>query len=233
VWYHLQARPGAARIDNAAWCDPEPTAGRENLTDHITFATGKGIAISEPKARPTSILGTKPKSQLATQRVQKGGGAGRDSHDSQDMQSQQRCATASGSSSIPAEIPLSSGQTSGIHFAEHSTRFLELVNSNTTVLCHTNCGRPAQGTAFFDMPFSTGRRYRLDIRVDSKPGRMCYFIGVRDARQSKHASEYTMILTHAHSLLRHDVCQVTPHQFGVDVGQTAIRAASCSLENLW
>lgn len=176
MWYHLQPTPGAARIENAAWCYPEPTAGRENLRDHVTFATGKGIAIGEPKARPT----------VAEPLERKGtggdGGGGRDSHDSQELRS--RHAPASGSSSapsmIPAETPLFPVLSSHIHFGEHSTRFLELANSDTTVLCHTNCGRPAQGTAFFDPPFLAGHCYRLRIRIDSKPGRMCYFIGVRD-----------------------------------------------------
>ena len=54
-----------------------------------------------------------------------------------------------------------------------------VLNGNATVMCHTNCGRPAQGTAFLDPPFEAGRRYRVTIRVDNKPGRMCYFLGVR------------------------------------------------------
>ena len=33
----MQPKPGAARIDDAAWCYPEPAAGRENLKDHVTF----------------------------------------------------------------------------------------------------------------------------------------------------------------------------------------------------
>ena len=54
MWYHVHAGwPGPASaapiIENAAWCYPEPTAGRENLKDHVTFATGKGIGVSGPE----------------------------------------------------------------------------------------------------------------------------------------------------------------------------------------
>ena len=90
----------------------------------------------------------------------------------------------------------------GFDPAGHSSRFLELANGGSTVLCHTNCGRPAQGTAFIGPSFTPGHRYRLAIRIDSKPGRMCYFIGV------------------------------APRKFDVDAGQTAIRSAAFSLENL-
>eukprot|EP01043_Picozoa_sp_COSAG02_P010914 COSAG02_NODE_394_length_23152_cov_13.232204_17_plen_116_part_00 len=114
MWYHLQPRPGAARIDNAAWCYPEPTVGRENLRDHVTFATGKGIAISEPKTRPTLPLPAKPRPQLSTQQLGGGGGGissgtDRGSHDSQELRSLR--APASGLSSTPAEMPLPSIQS--------------------------------------------------------------------------------------------------------------------------
>ncbi|KAJ1483368.1 hypothetical protein T484DRAFT_2021529 [Baffinella frigidus] len=113
----------------------------------------------------------------------------------------------SGSSSPPSAIPSAAPPpASSLSFlfdpARHSSRFLELANGGSTVGCHTNCGRPAQGTAFIGPPFTPGHRYRLAIRIDSKPGRMCYFLGV------------------------------APQRFDVDAGQATIRSAAFSLENL-
>ena len=194
----MQPKPGAARIDDAAWCYPEPTAGRENLKDHVTFATGKGISISEPSscaapapapAPAARAGGAKRRGELPRKAASTGGGGGGGGggsgrgHDSQAQRSHRP--TAPGSSPIPAAaLPTASPPPVGsaslsFSFAEHSARFLELANGGSTVVCHTNCGRPAQGTAFLQPVFSAGHRYRLTIRVDCKPGRMCYFIGVR------------------------------------------------------
>ncbi|KAJ1449828.1 hypothetical protein M885DRAFT_534402 [Pelagophyceae sp. CCMP2097] len=87
--------------------------------------------------------------------------------------------------------------------AHHSSKFLELNDGGRTVRCHTNGGRASQGTAFMSSPFLPGRRYQIQIRVDSKPGRMCYFFGV------------------------------SPALFDVDAGQAGIRGKAFSLENLY
>eukprot|EP01052_Picozoa_sp_SAG31_P067036 SAG31_NODE_25823_length_453_cov_0.884181_1_plen_63_part_10 len=49
----------------AAWCYPEPVHGRENLKDHVTFATGKGISVAQVQ-RSTGKLrkGVAPKVAL-------------------------------------------------------------------------------------------------------------------------------------------------------------------------
>ena len=204
------------RIADAAWCYPEPSAGRENLKDHITFATGKGIAISEPPAAASRAPargggGGGAAKRREAKALPQGGGredpAGRSDYDSQIMRSLH--APMPGSSSVPSVLPsVPSPPAAALALglfdpALLSTKFLELDNGGSTVLCHTNCGRQSQGTAFLNgPPFMPGHRYRLAIRIDSKPGRMCYFIGV------------------------------SPKPFDLDAGQAAIRTASYSLENL-
>lgn len=71
------------------------------------------------------------------------------------------------------------------------------------VTCHTNCGRNAQGTAFLQPELREGHRYRIVVRIDNKPGRMCYFLGI------------------ARRVFQHNA------------GQAAIRKCSYSLENLY
>jgi uncharacterized protein (DUF427 family) len=34
-------------VRDAAWLYPNPIEGRENLRDHVTFATGKGVEVKE------------------------------------------------------------------------------------------------------------------------------------------------------------------------------------------
>jgi hypothetical protein len=71
------------------------------------------------------------------------------------------------------------------------------------VTCHTNCGRHAQGTAFLQPELREGHCYRIVVRIDNKPGRMCYFLGI------------------ARRVFQHNA------------GQAAIRKYSYSLENLY
>jgi len=42
VWYHVGG------VKDAAWCYPEPVAGRENLKDHVTFTAA--VAVTRPRA---------------------------------------------------------------------------------------------------------------------------------------------------------------------------------------
>jgi|NorSeaMetagenome_1021524.scaffolds.fasta_scaffold246916_1 hypothetical protein len=43
VWMHVAL--GAKMIADAAWCYPQPLAGRENIKSCVTFATGKGVGV--------------------------------------------------------------------------------------------------------------------------------------------------------------------------------------------
>jgi hypothetical protein len=236
VWYHLELRPGQ-RIADAAWCYPEPSAGREYLKDHLTFATGKGIVVSGPLPAASSVPTREPRPVVAAIRSGRGGaakprqakavavpqtepgdrdysGEGSTNYDSQNVRS--RHASTPGSSSAPHPVPCAGASspraaagaaaTAPLSWifspGHHSHKFLAIDNGGSTVLCHKNCGRASQGTAFIGPPFDIGHRYRLVFRVDAKPGRMCYFIGV------------------------------APRAFDYDAGQAVIRSASFSLENL-
>ena len=213
---------GAAEkiVDDAAWCYPEPT-GRSNIKDHVTFATGKGICIGNvaPSLAAGKLPG-RPRTHRMTTAARAGSGPGAARASDPDSSGATeprdgRGLPSQGTEGLPlvADGPGSMGQIptapSSFAFDElaFSSRFLKLSNNGKTVSCHTNCGRPAQGTAFLAPLFVAGRRYRVRVAITAKPGRMCYFIGIAVARKDR--------------------------AFHVDSGQQQIRQASFSLENLY
>lgn len=245
MWYHLQlparrprprpparvpipggggggggsSTPTAPMVQNAAWCYPEPSPGRENLRDHVTFATGKGIEIS------SSVKSVAAKAVRSGRRSGNGSGvecargALATDHDSQGSLPPLPAAAATGLTSVltprgAAGLLMDSGMAREqltappprrpVCFdpAHLSQRFLQVSADHRSVTCHTNCGRAAQGTAFMAPTFHMGHRYRIAIHVERKPGRMCYFIGV------------------------------APRRFDPDAGQAAIRESAYSLETL-
>jgi len=99
---------------------------------------------------------------------------------------------------LAASVPMSDGFCFS---QDNCSRFLK--TSDSVVTCSTNCGRAAQGTAFLQPQLLQGHRYRIVVRVDQKPGRMCYFFGI------------------------------TRRKFSTDAGQKQIRERSFSLENLY
>lgn len=78
-----------------------------------------------------------------------------------------------------------------------------VLQDGLVVTCHTNCGRKAQGTAFLQPELQKGHCYRIVVRIDNKPGRMCYFFGI------------------------------SRRLFKNNAGQALIRKSSYSLENLY
>ena len=198
--------PATAVVLDAAWCYPEPTAGRENIKNHVTFATGKGITI----AAAVSSLATAKKQQVhfqdrtAATAIEKAG-TPRDGHDPHPRTTEGLLPLSADGSGPMDRL----GSAAAVSFAFDpsacSARFLNLSNHRKTVSCHTNCSRPAQGSAFLAPAFVAGRRYRVRVAITAKPGRMCYFLGMARSR----------------------AC------FDVDSGQEEIRQNSFSLENLY
>ena len=264
MWYHLEPR-GGGRITDAAWCYPEPTAGREDLKDHITFATGKGVSVTGPTAvaAPAAAARAGGGSQRRSKHGPTGGaGGGGDVAADHDSQASRGKPSKPGSTSTspPAPLATRAADSSFIFDAAACSSKLSLANGGSTVLCHTNCGRAAQGTCFLARPFVAGRKYRVAVQVDSKPGRMCYFVGVapkkfgveegqaairenREGVQGGHLNPLSVFLN-PHGLLLthlHTVCVeysdrlptlLNPLAERTCFSQAAIRAASFSLENL-
>jgi len=101
-----------------------------------------------------------------------------------------------------------SGGINGFTFSQNkmSSRFLKCFNySNKSIICHTNCSRSNQGTAYIEPSVNHGDYKEISFRIDNKPGRMCYFFGC---------------------------CRVSK-LFHVDAGQSIIRQNAISLENLY
>ena len=163
VWYHV------AGIQDAAWCYPEPAASRENLKNHITFATGKGIAVREhsdathdsaapkkvkaPRSRPNVVTGFASALQLSNPFLP----------------------LPVGDPSVP--LPAGLDHTLTFDPTRFSSRFLRL-DGPRAVACHANCSQRTQGTAFLSPAVRVGEDVpTLRFRCSAKPGRMRYFLG--------------------------------------------------------
>ena len=136
----------------AGWCYPEPTPGRENLKDHITFATGKGIAVTARNgiaragkctatARPGQ-LGRLPTAKAAaaaaaaagpdTRAPPEGAGGNEDednaAHDSAAHLLAKPAALRSSSKSTTSEIPIPCEMAFGFDPRLLPARYLELLS---------------------------------------------------------------------------------------------------------
>lgn len=196
MWYHV------AGIQDAAWCYPDPAPGRENLKNHITFATGKGIAVREhsgakhdsaahkfqaPRSRPTAVAGLRPTTAASAPKPM---GLREDSD--------------------APQVPLCFDP------AGCSSRFLRLT-SPSAVTCHANCGQAAQGTAFLTPAVRTGDVVSLQIRCTNKPGRMRYFVGCAPERFDPDAGQ-AVIQAASYSL---ENLKASPNRPGNPCGGTA------------
>ena len=64
-----------------------------------------------------------------------------------------------------------------------------VLQEGLVVTCHTNCGRKAQGTAFLQPELQQGHCYHIVVRINNKPGRMCYFFGISRRLLSSYSLE--------------------------------------------
>lgn len=181
----------------------------------MTFATGKGILVSEQRScgRSHESVGVKAgkvaaplrsRFTTATNAVQAAAPqpAETDAAATEDVFATD--ATALATPSGGGETYVAPGEHSSpqqFDPAASSAKFLRLEGPRT-VACHTNAGQASQGTAFLKPPVRAGEAATLRVRCVEKPGRMRYFIGCAPAR------------------------------FDVDAGQAAIQASGYCLENL-
>lgn len=69
----------------------------------------------------------------------------------------------------------------GFYFEPATCSSLMEVAAPNCLRCHTNATRNLQGVCFLNPPVLRGERAQIRIRLDNKPGRMRYFLGI--ARQ--------------------------------------------------
>lgn len=147
---------------------PAPCPGRENLKDCVTFATGKGIHVSETTAGHD---GATHKARLAASRLRPTRlPAAHVEHGESHLATPH--ATA---------VPAATSDGAAFDPSATSVKFLRL-ETPTRVRCHTNCGQASQGTAFLALPVRRGERRVLRVSCTAKPGRMRYFVGAAPRR---------------------------------------------------
>lgn len=78
------------------------------------------------------------------------------------------------------ELPSSSSEC-GFSFDPTSCSSLEVAAPNC-LRCHTNATRNGQGVCFLSPPVHRGEQAQIRIRLDNKPGRMRYFLGIARKR---------------------------------------------------
>ena len=163
MWYHV------ADQKDAAWCYPDPIAGRESIKNHVTFVTGKGILVQE--------LG------------RSGGGCHESAGAKRGKAAAARSRLPTADAAEPVAAPVAPAAQDGLSTGSErlfdreatSDRFLGL-DDPRTVRCHTNGRQASQGTAFIAPPIRPGELATLTIHCRQKPGRMRYFIGAAPRR---------------------------------------------------
>ena len=168
-----------AGIQDAAWAYPDPIPGRENIRNHLTFATGKGFLVKEhPRGgEPHDSAGAKTAKAAAPRRLRPSIAA------TGSTAASNLAAEAMNTVCLvnpPAREKDAAKPPCRFDPEALSTKFLCL-DEPQRVRCHTNAGQGSQGTAFLKPPISRGDSVTLRIFCSNKPGRMRYFIGCAPA----------------------------------------------------
>jgi len=186
-----------AGVRDAAWCYPEPVAGREYLKNHVTFAVNKGVSVRCDGGCGCGGGGGGSRGGATRRGGGGGGGGGGQTDDGAARRALLEPAPRprgpplddAAAETVP---PPSVAAAARFFFdaAALSSKFLALdASSASLVHCHTNCGHTSQGTAFLTPPVERGEAAVLRIHCRSKPGRMRYFVGCAEERFSPEAGQ--------------------------------------------
>lgn len=165
-----------AGLRDAAWLYPDPMAGRENLKDHITFATNKGVVIIASPGK--EAVAGKSGEVVSNEGTSRRAAA---------PATRPRVPTPS----LPAKEDITSADHAGVTFGALATKYLSVGEGPAgLVRCHTNCSQSSQGTAFLAPQIRRGQTITLHVRCVNKPGRMRYFIGCAPAPFAVDSAQY-------------------------------------------